>query len=98
MTKKILIMEDEKILQDFLKNGYLHFQLIDGITKKDDFLNFVINIHSRKPFQASFASSSRESCCKNSCLDDECNCCVNNIGVFGHSFCFWSLIRKKKSV
>ena len=62
------------------------------IAKKDDFLVFAVDIHFSKPFQASFTSSSRESGNKNSRLDDKLDSRVDDIGMFCHGFCFWSLI------
>ena len=66
---------------------YLHLLLIDLITKKDDLLVFVVNIHFGKSLQASFAGSARESGRENSCLDDQCNCCVNDFDIICHDLC-----------
>ena len=69
----------------FLKDGYLHLLLIDLVAKEDNLFVFAVNIHSGKPFQASFASSSRESGSKNSCFDDECNSRVNDFDIICHN-------------
>ncbi len=49
------------LLKSFLKDDYLHLQLIDLVAKEDDLFVFGVGVHSIKPFQASFAGSSRES-------------------------------------
>jgi hypothetical protein len=67
--------------------GGLHLLLNNGITKKDDFLIFVIHIHFRKPFQTSFAGSSGESGSQKGGFNDQCNCGVDNLDIVCHNQC-----------
>jgi hypothetical protein len=72
------------LLESLLENGYLYLLLIDLVTKKDDFLIFVVGIHFRQPFQASFAGSSGESGSYNGRFNDQCNSMGDDVQVLAH--------------
>ena len=46
------------LLDPFLKDRYLHFQLVNLISKKDDFFVLGVGVHGSKPFQALLPNSS----------------------------------------
>lgn len=46
------------LMKPFLKNGNLHLLLINSVAEEDDLLVFLVDLHFRQPFQASFAGSS----------------------------------------
>ena len=45
-------------LNPLLENQYLHFELVDLIFQKEDFLVFGVGVHGSKPFEASLTNSS----------------------------------------
>jgi hypothetical protein len=59
--------------------------VIDLVAKEDDLFVFVIGIHFRKPFQATFAGSSGESGCQDGCLDNQRDCGVGNLDIVCHN-------------
>jgi len=73
------------LLDPFLKNGNLHLLLIDLVAEEDDFLLFVVGVHFRQAFQASFAGSSGESGGKNRSFNDQCNRGVDNLDIVCHN-------------
>ncbi len=46
------------LLNPLLENRHLHFELIDLIFQKEDFLVFGVGVHGRKAFEASLTNSS----------------------------------------
>ncbi len=73
------------LLKSFLKNGYLHLLLIDLVTEKDDFLVFIIDLHLRKPFEASSSGSAGESGREDGSFNDQANRGVDNLDIVCHN-------------
>ena len=95
---RFLVMINVIGSQSFLKNGDLCFELINPITKKDDFFIFAIDIHGCKPFQASLPNVSRNSGGKNSGLNNQLDHRVHDIDLLVQSLCLRSLFWKQKSL
>ena len=46
------------LLNPLLENRHLHFELVDLIFQKEDFLVFGVGVHGSKPFEALLTNSS----------------------------------------
>ena len=68
----------------FLKNRDLHFQLVDSVIEKEDLLGFGVNIHGGKAFEASFTGSSGESGRQQGGFDDQGNTVADDLEVLIH--------------
>ena len=65
----------------------MNFCTLRLVMKKDDLFVFVVSIHFRKSFQASFADSSGESGCEKGGFNDQSNCGIDNIEIVSHNLC-----------
>ena len=71
-----------------LQDRYLHFELIDPVVEKEDFLGLGILGHGSQSFQASPADSSREPSRQQGGSDEERNGGIEDVKVLGHDASF----------
>lgn len=73
------------LLNPLLENRHLHFELVDLVFEKDDFLVFGVGVHGHKAFEASLTDSSRESGGQNGRFDDQRNSIADDVQVLIHT-------------
>jgi hypothetical protein len=72
------------IVELFLKDRELHFELIDPVFEKEDFLGFGIRVYGSQSFQASPTDPSRESGGQQGGSDEEREGGVENVEALCH--------------